>query len=47
MHTELFIGIFGTNCCTLYLNKYGNYKNDLKEKVFCLPKNTEEKTGKK
>ena len=23
-HTELYVGVFGTKCCALYSNEYGN-----------------------
>ena len=25
MRTKFFVGVFGTKCCALYLNKYGTF----------------------
>ena len=43
MHTKLFMGVFGTKYCVLYLNKYGSFKVLMKtgSKILLYSKTTQ------
>jgi len=38
MHTELCVGVFGIQFCTLYLNKYGSLHLKNRYIKWCSPK---------